>query len=117
MKTCSKCKKEKPISDFSYNRSAKDGKMHRCKNCNRKIVKAYYEKEHGTEQQRQSRQSTLYLYIKHLRDNKKKTLKEIAADTGLDESSISYYLSGKRSVGMEAVRKFENKAKRDDRGR
>lgn len=116
MKKCSNCNKEKPTSEFSDNRSASDGKMHRCKVCNRKLVKKHYEKSHGTEQQRQAKQSTLYLFIKHLREEKNKTLKEIAFETGLDESSISYYLSGKRRVGMQAVRKYEDKKQRN-RGR
>ena len=117
MKRCSNCSKDKPTSEFSDNRSASDGKMHRCKVCNRKVVKNHYEKSHGTEQQRHAKQTTLYLYIKHLREEKNKTLKEISIDTGLDESSISYYLSGKRQVGIQAVRKFENKKQRNNKGR
>jgi antitoxin component HigA of HigAB toxin-antitoxin module len=88
--------------------------MQRCKVCNRRIVKEYYEKSHGTDKHRQERQSTLYKYIKHLK-TKGYTLKDIAAETGLDTSSISYYLNGKRKVGMNAVRKFERKAKQIDR--
>ena len=39
MKKCSKCKVEKEFTDFSKNRSRKDGLHHQCKSC----VKDYYE--------------------------------------------------------------------------
>lgn len=36
MKTCYKCKKEKPLSDFCKDRSSKDGLNSKCKSCRRK---------------------------------------------------------------------------------
>jgi hypothetical protein len=33
MKTCTKCKKDKPITDFSPNQRAKDKHSYRCKKC------------------------------------------------------------------------------------
>lgn len=35
MKTCYKCKLEKPVDEFYNNRKTKDGKDHRCKQCAR----------------------------------------------------------------------------------
>ena len=107
-KTCSICKTHLPLSEFSMNRSAKDGKMSRCKKCNRKVVKDHYEKYKGTEEYRRGREAKLLKYIIILKDSGQ-TLKQIAEKTGLDESSISYYLRGKRQVGMNAVSKFESR--------
>ena len=42
MKTCSKCKKEKPFSGFSKSGSAKDGLKSQCKVCAKAYRKAYY---------------------------------------------------------------------------
>ncbi len=106
MKKCSHCKKDQQISNFSRSSSAKDGKLHKCKKCNRKVAKAHYEKSHGTKQQRETEQTRLFDYIKQLK-KEGWTLSVIAATLGLDESSISYYLSGKRKVGMQAVRKHK----------
>ena len=41
MKRCSKCRQRKPRSEFSKDRSRKDGLQNRCKPCNRKIVKKW----------------------------------------------------------------------------
>lgn len=106
MKTCSKCKKDLPISNFSRSSSAKDNLMHRCKKCNRKVAKAHYEASHGTKQQREKEQTELFELIKKFK-RLGFTLKAIAEMVGLDESSISYYLSGKRKVGTQAVKKWQ----------
>lgn len=107
MKQCSRCKKDLSDSAYSQCRSAKDGLNHRCNDCNREVVKTHYEKANGTTQERKNAQDELLDFIKFLRNEKKETLKEIADTTGLDESSISYYLSGKRKVGTKAVRKAQ----------
>ena len=84
--------------------------MERCIDCNRKLAAQYYDRRQGTLEQRQEQQSTLYVHIQYLR-SQGYTLKKIADEVGLDKSTISYYLSGKRNVGMSAVRKSK-KAKR-----
>lgn len=58
MKTCSKCKEEKPFSDFSKNRSRKDGFYYYCKACVKESFKSYYKKNKETiiERQRKYRQ-------------------------------------------------------------
>lgn len=44
MKTCSKCKTEKEMSLFSFNKSSIDGRQHVCKECANTAAIAYYEK-------------------------------------------------------------------------
>lgn len=45
MKTCAKCKVEKPLSAFNKFRHAKDGLKHACRECDQaRKAKAYYEK-------------------------------------------------------------------------
>jgi hypothetical protein len=109
MKKCSSCHKEKPLDEFGANKHTKDGKMNRCIECNRKLAQKNYEGIHGTKEERESLQKQLLTYIISLRDNGYK-LREISELTGLDKSSISYYISGKRKVGMNAVRKYTKRA-------
>jgi hypothetical protein len=42
MKTCTKCKETKPYSEFSINRSNKDGYQTQCKACRRDHGRKYY---------------------------------------------------------------------------
>lgn len=42
MKTCSKCKVNKPLTDFSFHRRYKDGYQHSCKICVNNYHKKYY---------------------------------------------------------------------------
>jgi protein-arginine kinase activator protein McsA len=105
-KLCTKCGKKKAISQFSKNKKAKDGFMSQCSACNRDRASKYYSSKVGTPSQRQKATSTLYKTIKR-RHEKGWTLKEIGEEVGLDESCISYYLSGKRRVGMKAVNKYK----------
>lgn len=44
MKTCCKCKAEKPIADFHKNRTAKDGLQSACISCRRAICAEYVDK-------------------------------------------------------------------------
>ena len=52
MKTCSKCKEEKPFSEFHKNRTRKDGLCVHCKTCKIKQSKSYYEKNKEKERER-----------------------------------------------------------------
>jgi len=47
MKTCSKCKIEKPFEDFHKNRSVKDGHAKTCKNCKKHCDAKYYASDKG----------------------------------------------------------------------
>jgi predicted transcriptional regulator len=105
MKRCSRCKQELALSKFDKSRRAKDKLNHRCTKCNRAAAKERYEKKHGTAEERKTYQDNLLEYIEYLRKHNY-TLKEIATRVGLDESTISYYLSGKRKVGTQAVKKW-----------
>ena len=42
MKTCSKCKAEKPYSEFGKHKQTKDGYKSRCKECNALEMRMYY---------------------------------------------------------------------------
>ena len=54
MKTCPKCKEEKPFSAFNKNRSKKDGYQSYCKVCSCECYKSYYEKNKEKERERKS---------------------------------------------------------------
>ena len=53
MKTCSKCKEEKPFSAFNKNRSKKDGLCYRCKTCFSKRAMLYNKKNKEIRRERQ----------------------------------------------------------------
>lgn len=112
MKRCSVCLERKPLEAFGANQAAKDSRMNKCRECNRRSVGKHYEKNNGTREERENLQNELYIYITLLR-NQGHQLKEIAEATGLDKSSISYYLGGKRKVGMNAVRKYAKRHHED----
>ncbi|MHA1962609.1 MAG: helix-turn-helix domain-containing protein [Candidatus Thorarchaeota archaeon] len=99
---------EKKLTEYSKCRSSSDGLNHRCDECNRLVANDHYERNNGTKKERKRKHTAFLDYIKSLRQQKW-TLKDIAEATGLDESSISYYLSGKRQVGTKAVKKFEER--------
>ena len=44
MKTCSKCKKNKPLEEFPKNKSRKDGIHNHCKDCHCNSRRIYYAK-------------------------------------------------------------------------
>ena len=52
MKTCSECKEEKPFSEFSKNRTRKDGYQYRCKACLSKRGMLYRKKNKEKERER-----------------------------------------------------------------
>lgn len=47
-KICSKCKKEKPISEFGKNKAKKDGLQAECKECKSAYNKLHYQKNKET---------------------------------------------------------------------
>lgn len=108
MKRCTKCLEEKPPEEFGICQTTKDGRMTRCKECNKQIVSEHYGNKNGTKDEREYLQQNLLQIITSLR-SQGRSLKQIANETGLDSSSISYYLRGKRKVGMNAVRKYIQK--------
>ncbi|MDQ3076356.1 MAG: hypothetical protein M3Q34_04505 [bacterium] len=42
MKTCSKCKKEKPLEEFSYKSKSLGKRQYQCKECTRLLIKKHY---------------------------------------------------------------------------
>ena len=45
MKKCSKCKTDKELTEFSKNKTRKDGLNSACKVCHRQLVNAHYDKK------------------------------------------------------------------------
>ena len=66
VKRCSKCKKEKPITEFYKNRVRKDGYKQYCKVCCSILDKEY--RKQNPEKYRQIRRTS---YIKHMTPNKR----------------------------------------------
>ena len=71
MKTCCKCKKNKPVSEFGKYAKAKDGLFPQCKDCKREYDKRYYKEKAGrkdsiqksNEARRQARISIIGEYL------------------------------------------------------
>ena len=83
-KICTKCKEEKPISEFVKNKKGKYGVRSVCKNCTKKIMKKYNGKY--KEQQKQYRQ-----------DNKEK-IKEYHQKLEVKEQQKQYYQNNKEEI-------------------
>lgn len=52
MKICTKCKIEKPLTEFSINQSKRDGHSSECKACHKIIRKSYYDRNRKAERLR-----------------------------------------------------------------
>lgn len=94
-KTCSKCKIEKPLSDFSKNKSRKDGLQDRCKECC-----AFYE-----QQNKDKRREYFSLYNQQ---NKDKIRERSALRYGLNKDQIKehqslYYEQNKDKIKEQQV--------------
>lgn len=59
MKTCSKCKIQKPISEYSKNKQNKDGLQSRCKECHNQIRRIYAAKPHRVKAKREYYEKTI----------------------------------------------------------
>lgn len=73
MKTCATCKKEKDISEFTKNKSRKDGFNHSCKSCKKTHQRNWYNKACGEQKKRVAKRNrevktslikTLFEYLK-----------------------------------------------------
>ena len=60
MKTCYKCKEEKPFSDFYKNRTKKDGLCNECKICVKEYNKSYYKKIYKERKRKQYQENNFY---------------------------------------------------------
>ncbi len=63
MKTCTKCKQSKPLTEFHRSRAEKDGYQYNCKTCRYKGQKKYYQTTQGKIAREQYRQSEKYKAI------------------------------------------------------
>ncbi len=70
MKLCSQCKIEKKSSEFSKDRSRRDGLQLRCKECYRKYQRTYQQTEVGKETYRKASRK----YRKNNPEKKKPTM-------------------------------------------
>ena len=104
MKTCSKCKEEKPFSEFHKNRSTKDGLCFQCKTCKIEVAKSHYEKnkDHFREYKRKYRQENKDLIRERerkYRQENKETIREHYKNLPAGVYKITNTISGKIYVG------------------
>ena len=79
MKTCSKCKIEKEVSEFNKNKTKKDGLQFECESCRKKLNKEHYQanKERLKERRKERYQANKGSeYMKEWREANKERLKE-----------------------------------------
>jgi len=102
-KVCSRCGKEKPLSDFAKNRSRSDGYAHYCKECDRKRNSNYRSSEHGKEV---ARARSKRAYIKNMVTdsdfNRKKHQKE--KDTMWRRFLEYKKRAKKKEIGFELIK-------------
>lgn len=93
-KRCSNCKLYLPLSDFSKNRSCKDGYHHECKNCNRKTQLKYREKNRQREKDRTKE------YVIKNQDKVKKSRKIYYKNhiEKILEDKKNYYLKNRENI-------------------
>jgi hypothetical protein len=101
MKTCTKCKEEKPFSEFHKNRAKKDGLCVHCKTCKIEVAKSHYEKnkDHFREYKRKYRQENKDLIRERDRKYKQEN-KDL-----IREYSRKYRQENKEKI-KERVRKY-----------
>lgn len=44
MKECRSCKKTKPVNDFNFDKSSRDGRYRYCRDCNKDMCKKWHKK-------------------------------------------------------------------------
>lgn len=78
MKTCNKCKTEKPLAEFSKDKSRKDGLQSKCRGCNREYHREWYQdnrerrREYHREYHRVNRERKLGYIREWKQDNREK---------------------------------------------
>lgn len=69
-KICSKCREDKPLSEYTKNKRKKDGLNHSCKICHRKYVNEHYRKNKKYYKDKAKKQNKkVYKLIKELKEN------------------------------------------------
>jgi hypothetical protein len=112
LKTCSKCKEEKPRSEFQKNKIRKDGLCYQCKQCRKQHYKEnvekirQYRKQHYKENIEKIRQ-----YRKqHYKENKEKILKRRNQYRKENAEKIRQY----RKENAEKIRQRENQYRKEN---
>ena len=104
IKVCSRCKEEKPITEFSKDKSTKDGHRSNCKVCRRKSQKKYYEDNREKERARSKK------YIENNPEKRKGTQKKYRKN---NREKIKDYQKKYREDNQEKVRlqRFKRRAR------
>lgn len=76
-KVCYRCKEERPVSDFSKDRTRKDGLSNKCADCDRELYREYYRRnrEEVRERKRKHQKENIDYYVSKSRENQRKKRK------------------------------------------
>ena len=97
MKTCSRCGKSQPITEFGKNSGMADGYLHQCKTCkriqlrsyrieNRESVRAY---QHSWEQKPEVKERTKIRLAEWKKNNKKKRHAQVVIGNAVRDGKIT----------------------------
>jgi len=114
-KKCSKCGEVKSLDEFSNDKSKKDGKQSRCKDC----VKLYAKinKEHIKKRQQEYRKINLEKMIKWREKNKENIINYSKKYRKENKESIKEYNKKYRKENRESIKKKEQKYREKNRER
>lgn len=87
MKTCTKCKIEKPLEEFSKHRKNKDGLQYKCKTCTTIYNQEYYQEN------KEKRHAQIWVYYQENKEERR--AKQNAYDKGHKEERNAYRLTHK----------------------
>jgi hypothetical protein len=114
MKTCTKCKEEKPFSEFHKDRAKKNGYQSSCKACRKEHKKSYYEKnkekiiEQTHKYKQENKELIREINRKYYQENKEKALerkRKYRKNLPSGVYKITNTINGKIYVGESTVYK------------
>jgi hypothetical protein len=109
MKICSKCKKEKDINEFGFDKSRKDGRNLKCKKCRNQYAQKYYKYIPLTLEQKEKRREWERKYRKRPNANNAQKCREW----------YQRNLERARKLSLEATKRYlateKGKKKRNNR--
>lgn len=115
MKTCSKCQKEKPLSEFDKRKDTKDGRKYYCRDCGRALAAEQRQRRPDLESQRQrdyykrNREAQIEKAARWARENRDR-INERRRITGHGASERARYRSAQRQqtpqwANQEAIKR------------